>query len=116
MPPVNEIKRDQNGPPKSAEVKNWPYPQYAQTEDIAKNKYINQKVHGMATSVLHMNDEFGRTNSAPKAAEVANWPYPQFAQTEDIAKNKYINQKVHGMATSVLHMNDEFGRAASAPK
>lgn len=76
---MNDELNRSNAAPSSAMVKGWDYPQFAQTEDIAKNKYINQKVHGMATDVLHMNDEISRSNSAPKAAEVANWPYPQYA-------------------------------------
>jgi hypothetical protein len=45
MPPVNEMNRGSQ-PPKTAEVNNWPYPQFAQesssTEGIAKNKYISR--------------------------------------------------------------------------
>ena len=58
VPTHNEWKRS-SAPPKSAEVANWPFPQYAQAEaeDIAKNKYINQKVHGMASKYVPVHTE-----------------------------------------------------------
>jgi hypothetical protein len=78
--PAKEEARSAPAPTK-AMVNNWDYPQYAQqrTEDIAKNKWINQKVHRMAAPLVHDDDTFGRRASAPTAAMVNNWNYPQFA-------------------------------------
>jgi len=68
-----EWKRDAPAP-ETAEVKNWPYPQYAQTSDPVKTEIENTP---------HVNPiaghEWPRTRSAPKEAEVANWPFPQHA-------------------------------------
>lgn len=61
LPERAEIPRA-GGPPTGAEVKNWPFPQYAQEEQLAEPP---------------VND--GRRRTAPESAEVANWPYPQYS-------------------------------------
>jgi hypothetical protein len=62
VPEKAEANR-QSGPPKSAEVKNWPFPQYAQGPQ-------------------DQNPIDGRRSGAPTSAEVAGWPYPQWVQVD----------------------------------
>ena len=66
-------------PPTKAAVAGWPFPQYAQVEGIAKNKYINKNVHNMAEPHIRSDDTWARRSTAPQKAEVAGWPYPQYA-------------------------------------
>lgn len=114
MPDQREVSRTRSAP-SSADVRNWPYPQYAQSEDVAANKWINRKVHGMASQYVDADNHEGRRASAPTSSEVRNWPYPQYAQAGDVAANKYINQKVHGMASDMIRSIDTNDRRASAP-
>jgi hypothetical protein len=114
IPPTNEIGRRAT-PPKSAEVKNWPFPQYAQDVDVAKNRYINEGVYDFVNDNVPPVNEVKRGYQAPKSAEVKNWPYPQYAQAEDIAANKYISRNVHKMASQYVPAANEWERSAKPP-
>lgn len=64
-------------PPNSAEVKNWPYPQFAQKEkDAATGKGDWDPLN----KEYDIEEMFPRSKAAPESAEVKNWPFPQHAQ------------------------------------
>ena len=50
--------------PSSAEVKGWPFPQFAQKQDFGPSE------------TWGVDESFPRSKTAPETAEVLNWPYP----------------------------------------
>lgn len=80
---TDPFKRSSNAP-KSAEVANWPYPQFAQRQEpeeyIPGMRPVDHIAHAIAAPTY--DTRFPRSAQAPTEPEVEGWPFNHRAQTE----------------------------------